>query len=73
MDSNQPRPGSPIIGDLFLTTADGTTLTADTDVRLAEKWAEHEHGPDGWAALTQAEKWATTADALDALRKAYGL
>jgi hypothetical protein len=73
MTSDQPATGSPIIGDLSLTTADGTILTADTDLRLAEKWAEHEHGPAGWAALTQPEQWATTADALDALRKAYGL
>lgn len=73
MTTDQNRPGAPIIGELSLTTADGTVLTADTDLRLAEKWAEHEHGPTAWAALTPVEKRATTADALDALRKAYGL
>lgn len=73
MTTDQTRPGAPIVGDLSITTADGTVLTAGTDLRLAEKWAEHEHGPTAWAGLTQVEKWATTADALDALRKAYGL
>ncbi|WP_440711648.1 hypothetical protein [Herbiconiux sp. YIM B11900] len=31
---------------LTLTTPDGTTISADTDVELASKWLDHQHGTD---------------------------
>lgn len=41
-----------VTGALSMTLDDGSTLTARTDVRLAEQWAEHQHGPVARAALT---------------------
>jgi hypothetical protein len=32
---------------LTLTTPDGTAITADTDVELASKWLDHQHG-ENW-------------------------
>lgn len=31
-----------------MTLDDGAVLIARTDVRLAEQWVEHEHGPTAW-------------------------
>lgn len=59
-----------IIGDLSITLTDGTTLTDRTDVGLARQWAEHEHGPQGWANLTLLRRNTETALALRALRHA---
>lgn len=62
---------SAIVGDLSLTLADGTTLTDSTDVGLARQWAEHEHGPAAWAALTLGQQSTETAAALASLRQAH--
>lgn len=58
-----------ITGDLKITTADGTELTATNDLRLAWLWAEHELGTD-WPTLTYGEQCAHVAEALAALHKA---
>lgn len=60
-----------ITGELSLTLADGTTITDRTDVGLARQWAEHEHGPEAWAALSFTQQSIETAAALDALRRAH--
>lgn len=57
-------------GDLSLTLADGTELHDRTDVGLARQWAEHEHGPEAWAALSFTGQSIETAAALDGLRRA---
>lgn len=59
-----------IVGDLSITTEDGTILEASTDLALAWKWAEHEHGAQ-WQAMTGAAQNASVSDALGALRAAY--
>ena len=61
-----------ITGDLSITLGEGVVLTARTDVALAALWAEHEHGPEAWAALTLGQRSVETAAALDSLRAAYG-
>lgn len=58
-----------ITGDLSITTQDGTVLEDTTDLGLAWKWAEHEHGAD-WASLSTLEKNRTVALALAELRRA---
>lgn len=40
-------------------------------MQLAQKWAEHKHGSHAWATLSLCEQWRSTADALDALRRAH--
>lgn len=60
-----------IIGQLTITTEDGTALTADNDLRLAWLWAEHAHG-EAWQALRYAEQCQEVAAALSALREAFG-
>ncbi len=60
-----------IIGNLTLTTDDGTVLHAGSDVALARQWAEHDNGPDAWAAMSRGQQSATVADALVAIRRAY--
>lgn len=52
-----------------LTTADGATLTAATDVELAWAWAAHTVGGDTWTTIATAERWAVTAYALVELRR----
>ena len=59
-----------IVGDLSITVGEGTVLTGRTDVALAAQWAEFEHGPEAWAALTFGQRTAETAAALAALRAA---
>lgn len=61
---------SPILGELSLTVEDGSTLTARTDVALAEQWARHTLGT-GWDSLTYAEQVRHTSEALAELRRAY--
>lgn len=60
-----------IIGDLSIEAGDGTTLRASTDLSLAWKWAQHECGL-GWDHMSWNEKNQTVAEALSALREAYG-
>lgn len=57
-------------GELSITLADGTELHDRTDVGLARQWAEHEHGPEAWAALSFTAQSVETAAALDGLRRA---
>lgn len=59
-----------ITGDLSITTKDGTILTASTDLALAWKWAEHEHGAE-WEGMTQTARTLSVSDALGALRSAH--
>lgn len=59
-----------LTGDLSLTMPDGTELTAHTDVQLAWAWAEAEHGPEKWAAMTYGEQCRDVGDALAELRRA---
>lgn len=59
----------PIIGDLSIVTEDGTELTASSDLQLAWKWAEHEHG-DYWQHMSYGRQCSDVADALAALREA---
>lgn len=65
------EPG-PIIGELSITTTDGTVLSAPNDVRLAWLWAEHEYG-DVWQLMRFGDQCATVADALAELRRAYSV
>lgn len=60
-----------IVGDLSIETSDGTVLTASNDLALAWKWAEHEWGAQ-WAVMPNWERNSNVADALAALRAAYG-
>lgn len=60
----------PILGDLSLTVEDGTTLTARTDVALAEQWARHTLG-EAWDSLTYGEQVRHTSEALAELRRAH--
>lgn len=53
-----------------LTTKDGTVLTSATDLGLAWAWAEHEHGPEAWAALSYRQQCQEAGAALDGLRSA---
>jgi len=59
-----------IIGSLSITTQDGTVLTATSDLALAWKWAEHEHGAL-WDAMSRADRNVSVAEALGALREAH--
>lgn len=61
---------SPIVGELSLTVEDGTTLTAGTDVALAEQWARHALA-EAWDGLTFAQQVRHTSDALAELRRTY--
>ena len=65
-----------ITGTLTINVGDDTVLTDTTDLGLAWQWAEHEvnANPDmpAWDGLTYAEKCQQVADALHALRVAYG-
>lgn len=60
-----------IIRNLTLATDDGTVLHAGSDIALARQWAEHDNGPDAWAAMSRGQRSATVADALAAIRRAY--
>jgi hypothetical protein len=60
-----------LIGQLSLQLEDGTTVHASTDVELAQKWAEALHGPDAWGAMARRARYASTAEALAELRRAY--
>ena len=60
-----------IIGSLSITTQDGTVLTATSDLALAWKWAEHEHGATEWGAMSQTARNVSVAEALGALREAH--
>ena len=59
-----------LTGDLSIVTSDGTTLTDSTDLGLAWKWAENEHGA-AWKGMPYRERVLTVSDALAALRAAY--
>lgn len=59
-----------IIGRLTITTTEGTTLTADNDLRLAWMWAEDAHGQE-WQQLSYREKCQEVAAALAAIREAF--
>lgn len=61
---------SPILGELSLTVEDGTTLTASTDVALAEQWARHTLG-EAWDGLTYSEQVGHVSEALAELRRTY--
>ena len=58
-----------IIGALSLTLADGTELTASTDVGLAREWCRAEYGTE-WDGLTFGQQCSEIAEALAALRSA---
>lgn len=60
-----------IIGDLSITTEDGTVLEASTDLALAEAWAAHEYGATEWSAMSLRERNGEVAQALRALREAF--
>lgn len=60
----------PIVGDLSLTVEDGSTLTASTDVALAEQWAKHTLA-EQWETLSYAEQVRHVSEALAVLRRAY--
>lgn len=60
---------SPILGELSLTVEDGATLTARTDVALAEQWARHTLG-EAWDTLTYGEQVGHVGEALAELRRA---
>lgn len=60
----------PIIGELTITTDDGTDLTAPSDLQLAWKWAEYEHGSE-WAGMRYTERCASVSLALQELRRAF--
>lgn len=62
--------GGPIVGELSLTTEDGTALTGGTDVALAEQWARHTLAPQ-WSSLTHGEQIAHVSEALAELRRTY--
>lgn len=60
----------PIMGDLSLTVENGITLTAGTDVGLAELWARHTLA-EAWDGLTYREQVGHISEALAELRQAY--
>lgn len=60
-----------IIGNVSIYTTDGTTLTGSSDLDLAWQWAEYEHGPEAWQAMSYPAKVVTVRDALLELRRAY--
>lgn len=60
-----------ITGELSIKASDGAVLTDVTDLGLAWQWAEHEHGPEAWSALTVQQRNAEVAEALAALREAH--
>lgn len=60
-----------IIGDLSIETADGTVLSAPSDIRLARLWAEHENGA-AWPSLGTRQQNSDIADALAELRRSAG-
>jgi hypothetical protein len=62
--------GRAIVGELSIELEDGRILTDRTDLGLAWKWAEAEHG-ELWPKLRAAEQRAAVSDALAALRAAY--
>ena len=70
MTTTSTRRPPAMTGALSMTLEDGTVLTARTDVRLAEQWAEHQHGPTAWAALTFGDRIREVSAALTALRAA---
>jgi glutaredoxin-like protein NrdH len=61
----------PIIGQLTIELDDGTTLTANNDIRLARKWAEHVNGED-WSGMTFVEQNRDIAVALGRIRDEFG-
>jgi hypothetical protein len=61
---------TPILGDLSLTTEDGTVLSARTDVGLAQQWAEHTLG-SAWTSLTYSQQTAHVSEALAELRRTH--
>ncbi|PWJ23012.1 hypothetical protein ATK17_3903 [Branchiibius hedensis] len=67
MSTSRP---APIVGDLSLTTEDGATLSARTDVGLAEAWVRHTLGRQ-WDQLTYGEQTRQVSEALAELRRAH--
>jgi hypothetical protein len=65
----------PLIGELSITTDDGRTITAPSDIRLAWLWAEHEitarHGSEVWSSMTLGQQSRHVGEALAELRRAY--
>ena len=51
---------------LTLTTPEGTTLTAPTDVQLADKWGELQYGED-WHNLAPFDEHTAMNEALEEL------
>lgn len=58
--------------ELTLTLDNGVTLTAQTFLVLARQWAESQHTPEEWAALTLTQRSVEIAAAQEALERAYG-